>query len=189
MEHAMTDTHLSDRDIYASLIEPENLADHLELHLEQCKDCRTRFNRIREFTRAFQTHIDEADTDWNVHKAKILSAVSQTHTPILRWRFATAVLVSCLVIVSALFLRQTFVQKGSVSKIDETRDAGAIWMVAEEMGNIEFPQTILILGEWEREDFPHFLNFFTPLEEVYDEEKNSLYHNLDRSDSHRSVVV
>jgi len=185
----MTDTHVSDRDMHTFLIEPENLADHQQLHLEQCQDCRTRFNRIRGFTTAFQTHIGVADVDWNIQKAKILSAVSQTKTPMLRWRFATAILVSCLVIVTALFLKHSSVQKESVSKIDETGDAGSTWIVAEEMGTIELPQTILILGEWEREDFPQFLNFFIPIEEVYDEEKNSLYHGIHRNDRHRSVIV
>ena len=189
MEHAMTDTHLSDRDMYTFLIEPENLADHQQMHLRQCEDCRTRFNRIREFTTTFQSHIDEAHVDWNIQKAKILSAASQTQTPILRWRFAMAIMVSCLVIVSALFLRHAFIQKESVSKIDETVDPGAIWIVTEEMGKIELPQAILILGEWERENFTQFLNFFTPIEEVYDEEKNSLYHGIHNNDSHRSVVV
>ena len=189
MEHAMMNAHLSDRDMYTFLVEPENFAEHLERHLRQCKDCRTRFNRIREFTTTFQTHIDEADVDWKIHKAKILSAVSQTQTPMLRWRFATVVLVSCLVILSALFLRHAFVQKESVSKIDETKDSGATWIVAEEVGKIELPQTILILGDWEREDFPQFLNFFTPIEEAYDEEKDDLYNGIHSSDSHRSVVA
>jgi hypothetical protein len=189
MEHVMTNTHLSDRDMYTFLIEPENFAEHLELHFGQCEDCRTRFNRIREFTTTFRTHIDEADTDWKKHKDKILSAVSQTQTPMLRWRLATAVIISCLVIVSALYVRHAFVQKASVSKIDETGESGTMWIVAEEMGENELPQTILILGDWEREDFPQFLNFFTPIEEAYDEEKNSLYHGIHNSDSHRSVVV
>lgn len=189
MERAMMNAHLSDRDMYTFLIEPENFAEHLELHLRQCKDCRTRFNRIREFTTTFRTHIDEADTDWKIHKVKILSAVSQTHPSMLRWRLATAVMVSCLVIVSALYLRHAFVQKEYVPKVDETGGSGAIRIVAEDMGKIELPQTILILGEWERENFTQFLNFFTPIEEVYDEKKNSLYHGIHSSDSHRSVVV
>ena len=189
MEHAMTNAHLSDRDIHTVLIEPENFADHLQLHLRQCEDCRIRFNRIREFTTRFRTHVDEADTDWKIHKAKILSAVSQTHAPMLRWRLATAVIISCLVIVSTLYLRLAFFQKEPVSKIDETGSSGAIWIVAEDMGKIELPQTILILGDWEREDFSQFLNFFTPIEEVYDEKKDSLYHGIHNSDSHRSVVV
>jgi hypothetical protein len=107
----------------------------------------------------------------------------------LRWRLATAVIVTCLVIVSALYLRHAFVQKEYVPKVDETGGSGAIWIVAEDMGKIELPQTILILGDWEREDFPQFLNFFTPIEEVYDEEEDSLYHGIHSSDSHRSVVV
>lgn len=189
MEHAMMNSHLSDRDIHTVLIEPENFAEHLELHLKQCEDCRTRFNRIREFTTTFRTHIDEADTDWKIHKAKILSAVSQPQAPMLRWRFATVVIVSCLVIVSALFLKHAFVQKESVSKINETGESETVWIVADEMGKIELPQTILILGDWEREDFSQFLNFFTPIEEAYDEEKNSLYNGIHSSDCHRSVVV
>lgn len=185
----MMNDHLSDRDIYTFLIEPENLADHQQLHLRQCEDCRTRFNRIREFTTTFRTLIDEADTDWKIQEAKILSAVSQNRLPMLRWRFATAVIVSCLVIVSALLLRHAFVQKEYVSKVDEREISGNIWIVTEERSEIEFPQTILILGDWEREDFSQFLNFFTPIEEVYDEEKDSLYNGIHRSDSHRSVVV
>lgn len=185
----MTNSHLNDRDIHTVLIETEDLAEHLPLHLRQCQDCRTRFDRLKEFTATFRTHIDEADTDWKINKAKILSAVSQTHTPMLRWRLATAVSIACLVIVSALLLRYVYFQKESVSKIDETEGSGAIWIVADEMGKIELPQTILILGDWEREDFPQFLNFFTPIEEVYDEEKDSLYNGIHNSDSHSSVVV
>ena len=189
MEYAMMNDHLSDRDIYTLLIEPENFADHLELHLRQCEDCQTRFNRIREFTTTFRTHIDETETDWTMQKAKILSAISQNRMPILRWRLATAVSIACLVIVSALLLRYVYFQKEVISNIEQTGLSGDTWMVTEGRMEIELPQTILILGDWEGEDFPQFLNFFTPIEEVYDEEKDSLYHGIHNSDSHRSVVV
>jgi hypothetical protein len=189
MEYSMMNAHLSDRDIYTLLIEPENLADHWQLHLGQCEDCRTRFNRIREFTTSFRTHIDEADTDWNIQEGKILSAISKNRLPILRLRVAAAVIISCLVIVSALFLRHAFVQKEYGSKFDERGTSGNIWIVTEEGLEIEFPQTILLLGDWEREDFPQFLNFFTPIEEAYDEEKDDLYNGVHSSDSRRSVVV
>lgn len=185
----MTNAHLSDRDMYTLLIEPETSAEHLERHLRQCEDCRTRFNRIREFTTTFRTHLDEAETDWRIQKRKILSALTQTRRPILRWRWATSVLVSCLVIVSALLLRHTYLQKEYVSKIYETGGSGNTWIATEDWGEIELPQTILILGDWEREDFPQFLNFFTPIEEVYDEEKDSVRNSIRNSDSYQFVVV
>jgi hypothetical protein len=189
MEHAMKNSHLSDRDIYTFLIEPEAFPDHLELHLRQCEECRTRLKRIREFVATFRTHIDEADADWKRQEAEILTAVSHTRPPVLKWRLATVVLASCLVFVSALFLRQAVFQKESVFKNHEAGVSGAIWIAEEDMGKIELPQAIQILGDWEREDFQQFLNFFTPLEEAYDEKKDSFYHGMHRSDRHRSVVV
>ena len=109
--------------------------------------------------------------------------------PILRWRLATAVSIACLVIVSALLLKYAYFQKEVISKGEQTGLSGDTWMVTEGRMEIELPQTILLLGDWEGEDFPQFLNFFTPIEEAYDEEKDSLYHGIHNSDSHRSVVV
>jgi hypothetical protein len=185
----MTNAHLSDRDIHTLLIDPETSADHLHVHLRQCEQCRTRFNLIREFTTTFQTHIEEAETDWITQKHKILSALPQSHALMFRWRLATAVIIPCLVIAFALVLRHIYVQKEYASKVDETEISENAWVAIEERPEIELPPTILLLGEWGREAFPQFLNFFTPIEEVYDEQKDSVHNSIHTSGTYRSVVI
>ncbi len=174
----MIKAHLSDKEIYSTIVEPERIDRELHLHLEKCQDCRERFNRIKAFTKAFKEQIEHTEINWAIEKGRILSIISDYRMPVLWGRWGAAVMISCIIIISAFLFRQIYLQPNNDIKIEETELLKEIQIFTEFRGEVELPQGILFLAEWEREDFRQFLNFFLPIEEENDEKKDFINGNI-----------
>ncbi len=209
----MNNAHLSDKEIYSMIIEPETVDMNLQLHLKKCQDCRKRLNKIKAITKAFQEQIEDTEINWVIEKGRILSTISDHRLPVMWGRWRTAVIVSFIVIVSAFLFKQIYVQPKNDIKIEETEllkeirifaplerkslylwldgeinnfdtDLTGLWYTnlltgfTEVRGEVELPQSILFLAEWEGEDFRQFLNFFSPIEEEIDEKKDFINDSL-----------
>ncbi|MCD6266380.1 MAG: hypothetical protein J7K02_10515 [Deltaproteobacteria bacterium] len=182
----MNNIHLSNKEIYSMMVEPDTIDENLQLHLRKCKDCRKRLKRIKEFLKSYQEEIEHTEINWTKEKGKILSTVSDYRAPALRMRWGTAVVLSFIIVISAVLLQQIYFQPNSDRKIEETGLQKEIWLFPDSIGEVEFPQSIAVLTECEGEDFQQFLNFFLPIEEERNEKKdfntNSLRINrLDQS--------
>jgi hypothetical protein len=154
------------------IVEPDTIDENLQLHLKKCQGCRKRFNRIKGFLRAYQEEIEHTEINWTREKGKILSAVSDYRSPVLRLRWGTAVVLSFIIVVSAVLLQQIYFQPNNGSTIEVTELQKEIWLFEESIREVEFPQSIVLLTEWEEEDFQQFLNFFSPIEEDRNEKKD-----------------
>lgn len=174
----MNNVHLSNREIYSMIVEPDTIDEHLQLHLKKCQDCRKRLNRIKEFLKAYQEQIEHTEINWTIEKGKILSAVSDYRSPAFRLRWGTAVILSFIIVISAFLLRQLYFQPNNGIKIEETELQKEIWLFTEGIGEAELPQSIMLLGEWEGEDFRQFLNFFLTIEEESNEKKDFINNSL-----------
>ncbi len=174
----MNNAHLSDKEIYSMIIEPETVDMNLQLHLKKCQDCRKRLNKIKVFTKAFQEQIEDTEINWVIEKGRILSTISDHRLPVMWGRWRTAVIVSFILIISAFLLRQLYIQPSNDIKTEEIELLQEIRIFTEVRGEAELPPNILILAEWEREDFRQFLNFFSPIEEESDEKKDFINDNL-----------
>jgi len=160
------------------IVEPDTIDENLQLHLKKCQDCRKRFNRIKGFLKAYQEEIEHTEINWTIEKGKILSAVSDYQSPALRLRWGTAVILSFIIVISAVLLQQIYFQPNNGSKIEETEVQEQIWLFPEGIGEAELPQSIVLLTEWGEEDFQQFLNFFSPIEEEHNEKKDFITNSL-----------
>jgi len=160
------------------IVEPDSIDENLQLHLKKCPDCQKRFNRIKGFLKAYQEEIEHTEINWTREKGKILSAVSDYHAPALRLRWGTAVILSFIIVISAFLLQQVYFQPNNGSKIEETELQKEIWFFPDSISEVELPQSIVLLTEWEGEDFQQFLNFFLPIEEEHNEKNNSITNSL-----------
>lgn len=160
------------------IVEPDTIDENLQLHLKKCQDCRKRFNRIKGFLKAYQEEIEHTEINWTREKGKILSAVSDYQSPALRLRWGTAVVLSFIIVISAVLLQQIYFQPNNGSKIEVTELQKEIWLFPESIREVEFPQSIVLLTEWEGEDFQQFLNFFSPIEEDRNEKKDFITNSL-----------
>ena len=184
----MNSTHLSDKEIYSMIVEPEAVDEGLQLHLKTCQDCRKRLNRIKEFTTSFQEQIEHAEIDWTIEKGRILSTISDYRLPALRWRWGTAAILSSMIIISAFLFRQLYVQPDNDVRTEETELQNEVQSYTEGMGEVKLPQSILLLTGWEREDFRQFLNFFSPIEEESDEKKDLINDGLSNNRVDQSLL-
>jgi hypothetical protein len=158
----MNKVHLSDKEIYSMIIEPETVDKDLQLHLKKCQNCQKRLNRIKAFTKAFKDQIEHTEINWAIEKGRILSTISDYRMPVLWRRWGAAVMISCIIIILAFLFRQIYLQSNNDIRIEETELLKEIRIFTELRGEVELPQSILFLAEWEREDFRQFLNFFYP---------------------------
>jgi hypothetical protein len=168
----MNTIHLSNKEIYSMIVEPDTIDENLQLHLKKCQDCRKRFNRIKGFLKAYQEEIEHTEINWTREKGKILSAASDYRSPAFRLRWGTAVVLSFIIVISAVLLQQIYFQPNNGSTIEVTELQKEIWLFEESIREVEFPQSIVLLTEWEEEDFQQFLNFFSPIEEDLNEKKD-----------------
>ena len=174
----MNTIHLSNKEIYSMIVEPDTIDENLQLHLKKCQDCRKRFNRIKGFLKAYQEEIEHTEINWTREKGKILSAVSDYQAPALRLRWGTAVVLSFIIVISAVLLQQIYLQPDNGGTIEETELQKEMWLFEESIPKVEFPQSIVLLTEWGDENFQQFLNFFLPIEEERNEKNNSTTDNL-----------
>lgn len=174
----MNNTHLSNKEIYSMIVEPETADTNIRLHLDKCQDCRKRLDRIEAFTKAFEEQVEHTEINWTIEKARILSTVSDHSLPAIWGRWRTAVIVSFIAIISAFLFRQIYVQPKNDVKIEEIELLKEIQVFTELRDEVELPQSILILAEWGEEDFRQFLNFFSPIEEGNDEKKDFIDDSL-----------
>jgi hypothetical protein len=174
----MNTIHLSNKEIYSMIVEPETIDKNLQLHLKKCHNCRKRLNRIQGFLKAYQEEIEHTEIHWTIEKGKILSAVSDYRSPALRLRWGTAVVLSFIIVISAVLLQQIYLQPNNGSTIEETELQKEIWLFPESIREVEFPQSIVLLTEWGEEDFQQFLNFFSPIEEDRNEKNNIITNSL-----------
>jgi len=174
----MNNIHLSNKEIYSMIVEPDTIDENLQLHLKKCQDCRKRLNRIKGFLKAYQEEIEHTEINWTIEKGKILSAVSDYQSPALRLRWGTAVVLSFIIVISAILLQQIYFQPNNGSKIEEIELQKEIWLFPESISEVEFPQSIVLLTEWEGEDFQQFLNFFSPIKEDRNEKKDFITNSL-----------
>lgn len=180
----MNNTHLSDKEIHLMIIEPETVDKDLLLHLKKCQDCRKRLNRLKDFTKAFKEQVEHTEINWAIEKGRLLSNICDYHIPVLWGRWATAVIISFIVIISAFLFRHIYIKSNNDIKTEEMELLQEIRIFTEVRGEAELPPNILILAEWEREDFRQFLNFFSPIEEENDEKKDVINdsHSNNRGD-------
>ena len=174
----MNTIHLSNKEMYSMIVEPDTIDENLQLHLKKCQDCRKRFNRIKGFLTAYQEEIEHTEIHWTREKGKILSAVSDYQAPALRLRWGTAVVLSFIIVISAVLLQQIYFQPDNGGTIEETELQKEMWLFEESIPKVEFPQSIVLLTEWGDENFQQFLNFFLPIEEERNEKNNSTTDNL-----------
>ncbi len=168
----MKNTHLSDKEIFSMIIEPEGVDKALRLHLEMCRECRNRHNSMEEFTRAFREGIEQTEVDWTRERGRILSAISDHRSPSLWWRWGTVAVISSVVILAAFLLRQLPVEQDRDMGAGERAALTEARISTEGMDEVEVPQGLLVLTYWEKEDFPQFLEFFSPIEEEGDEKED-----------------
>jgi hypothetical protein len=174
----MNNNHLSNKEIYSMIVEPDTIDENLQLHLKKCHNCQERLNKMKGFLKAYQEKIEHTEINWTREKGKILSAVSDYHFPAFRLRWATAVVFSFIIIISAVLVQQTYFQPDNGSTIEETELQKEMWLFEESMPNVEFSQSIVLLTEWGEENFQQFLNFFLPIEEEHNEKNNSITNSL-----------
>jgi len=174
----MNNTHLSDKEIHSMIIKPETSDKDPQLHLKKCQDCRKRLNRLKDFTKAFKEQVEHTEINWAIEKGRLLSTISDYRMPSLWGRWATAFIISFILITSAFLFRHIYIKPNNDIKTEETALLQEIQIFTEVRGEVELPPNILILAEWEREDFRQFLNFFSPIEEESDEKKDFINDSL-----------
>ncbi len=160
------------------IVEPDTIDENIQLHLKKCQDCRKRLKGIKGFLKAYQEEIEHTEINWTIEKGKILSAVSDYRSPVFRLRWGTAVVLSFIIVISAVLLHELYLQPNNGSKIEETESQREIWLFEEGISEVEFPQSIVLLTEWEGEDFQQFLNFFSPIKEDRNEKQDSITNSL-----------
>jgi len=160
------------------IVEPKTIDENLHLHLNRCHDCQKRLNRMKGFLKAYQKKIENTEINWTREKGKILSAISDYHSPAYRLRWATAVVFSFIIVISAVLVHQIYFQTGNGSTIEETELQQEMWLFEESIPKVEFPQSIVLLTEWDEENFQQFLNFFLPIEEERNEKNNSTTNSI-----------
>ena len=185
----MNSDHLSDKEIYSIIVEPETVDEGLQLHLKTCQDCRKSLNSIKEFTTSFQEQVEHAEIDWTIEKGRILSTISDYRLPALKWRWGTAAILSSMIIISAFLFRQLYVQPHNDVRTEETGLQNEVRSYTEGMGEVELPQSILLLTGWEREAFRQFLHFFSPIEEESDEKKDLINDGLSNNRVDQSLFT
>jgi len=185
----MNTIHLSNKDIYSLILEPETIDENLQLHLKKCQDCRKRLNSIKGLLKAYKAEIEHTEINWAREKGKILSAVSDYQAPALRLRWGTAVVLSFIIVISAVLLQQIYFQPNNGSEIEVSEAQEQVWLFPESVREVEFPQSIVLLTEWGEEDFQQFLNFFSPIEEERNEKNNFITHSLDINRFDQSIFT
>ena len=171
------------------IVEPDTIDENLQLHLKKCQDCQKRLNRMKGFLTAYQEKIEHTEINWTREKGKILSAVSGYRSPIFRLRWGTAVVLSFIIVISAVLLQQVYFHPNNGSTIEVTEVQEQIWLFEESMHEVELPQSIVLLTEWGEEDFQQFLNFFSPIEEEHNEKNNSTTNSLRINRFDQSIVA
>jgi len=174
----MNTFHFSNKDLYAIIVEPDTIDENQKLHLKKCRNCQKRLKNVEEFLQAYQKQGEHTEINWIREKGKILSAVSYYHTPLLRLRWGTAVVLSFLIVTSAFLLHELYFQPHNGSMIEETESQNEVWFFPESIREAELPQNIALLTEWEGEDFRQFINFFSPIEEERNEKNDSITNSL-----------
>ena len=185
----MNTIHLSNKDLYSIIVEPDTIDKDLQLHLKNCQDCQERLNKMKGFLTAYQEEIEYTEIHWAREKGKILSAVSGYRSPALRMRWGMAVVFSFIIVISAVLLQQIYFQPNNGSTIEVTEVQEQIWLFEESIHEAELPQSIVLLTEWEEEDFQQFLNFISPIEEEHNEKNNSITNSLRINRFDQSIVA
>jgi len=167
----MKDKHLTDKEIFSIIIEPEASERETYSHLEKCALCQKRFNKIKAFTGVFHEYVEQGDMNWTEEKQKILASISEQDRPsFLRWKWATAFTFACLILVSVFLFKQFYYNNEVL--ISERDLLEEIQIVTDFKGNVEFSQSILYLSGYEPEESNSFLNLFLPMEEDYNEKED-----------------
>ena len=174
----MNTIHLSNKELYSTIIEPDTIDENLQLHLKKCRNCQNRLKRINGFLQAYQKQGEHTEINWTIEKGKVLSAVSDHHTPLRRLRWGMAVVLSFIIVTSAFLLHEVYFQPHNGSTIEEAELQNEVWFFPEGMSEVELPQNIALLTEWEGEDFHQFINFFSPIEEEHNEKNDSITNSL-----------
>jgi len=171
------------------IVEPNTIDENLQLHLKKCHDCRKRLNRIKGFLKAYQAKFEHTEINWNREKGKILSAVSGYQPIVYRLRWGMAVVLSFIIVISAVLLQQIYFQPNNGSTIKETELQKEMWLFEENVSEMEYPQSIVLLTEWGEDNFQQFLNFFSPIEEEHNEKNNSITNSLRINRFDQSIVA
>jgi len=167
----MKDKHLTDKKIFSIIIEPDTAEREVYRHLKECSLCQKRFNKIKAFTGAFHEHVVQNDINWALEKQKVLATLAEQGRPsFIKWRWATAVVFSCLILVSVFLFKQFYYNnKVLISEGDLLQE---IQVVTDFKDNVEFSQSILYLSGYEPEASNSFFNLFLPIEEDYNEKED-----------------
>ena len=167
----MNNKHLTDKEIFAIIIEPDTAEREAYRHLKECALCQKRFNKIKTFTGDFHEHVVQNNINWAVERQKILAALSEQGRPsFIKWKWATAVVFSCLILVSVLLFKQFYYNNEVL--ISERDLLQEIQVVTDFKDNVEFSQSILYLSGYEPEESNSFFNLFLPIEEDYNEKED-----------------
>jgi hypothetical protein len=182
MEESMKNNHLSEEDIASLLIEPERVDKGLEVHLKECPQCRKRIKDLEGFTAAFRQYVEGSEINWQRQRQRILAGLAKSRFPLLRPRWATALVLSFFVVASVFLLSQRDQIPPKTTKVTEIEFLEALYLVSDDMGEVELPQGLQALSRWEMEDPQQFLNFFSPLQEERDEKKDTTSDSLSNTD-------
>ena len=177
----MSNSHLSRKEIYSLIIEPESADANVRSHLDGCRKCREELHEIERFTESFHEQIERTEIDWTREKGEILSKISACRSPVFTWRWSTAVVLpSILLLLSVFLVRMAILQpdKGVDTKNEDVPIQ--FQMASQVMAKQELPESVLLLTEWEEEDFSQLLDFLVPIKEEDDEK---VFINEDLSDN------
>lgn len=167
----MKDKHLTDKEIFSIIIEPDTAERKAYRHLKKCALCQKRFNKIKAFTGAFHEHVVQNDINWALERQKVIATLSeQGRTSFIKWKWATAVAFSCLILVSVFLFKQFY--NNNEILISERDLLQEIQVVTDFKDNAEFSQSILYLSGYEPEASHSFFNLFLPIEEDYNEKED-----------------
>lgn len=163
--------HLTDREIFSLMIEPEDVEKEVYYHLETCKKCQRRLKRLNDFTKAFQKYVTQDDIDWELEKQKTLASSSGQNRPsFTKWKWAAASVFSILIVASLLVFSN--LKHDNDHLVSETELLNEIQIVTDFKGNNMLSESILYLSGHEPEESNSFLNLFLIIEEEYDEKED-----------------
>jgi hypothetical protein len=180
MEESMSSDHLSETEMSALLIEPEQADEMIHMHIKECSTCRKRLRDLEGFTVAFHEQVAASQIDLNAVKAKILLSSADRRLPFLSLRWGAVFASAFVIIACAFLLSQVGVIPLNSTKMAEVGFLDGIHGFSEDMVESQLPDGLQALSGWDRQDFRQFLDFFSPLEEEY-------YENIDSSNSSRST--
>jgi hypothetical protein len=163
--------HLTEKEIFSLILNPEDVGGGVYAHLEKCNLCQGRVKKLSDFTEAFQKHVKQDDIDWVLEKQKILASSSRQDKPsFIKWKWAAASVFSILILVSLLFFNHP--KHDNDLLVSETDLLTEIQVVTDFKGNNKLPESVLYLSGNEPEESSGFLNLFSIIEEEYNEKEN-----------------